>query len=923
MSLPVPLGVRIYNYGRLGLDRWITPWVSDLSFRSVIPGGFASATIKMARPRMMQTPEVITGTATASGDSATPDYLVCSDADAADISVGDRVWIYDASLNIRFGGARFRVTGKVSAFGFTNVSFTPNASGVTNTGDVMRAATPGHFSYADPVVFDELTNLFNRVQIVDLRTGEIVWEGRVEDPQRDSGDDTWTLGCLGAMIVASDIQRPMWYVDGDVSNWSTYESDGLFTFTTDQENNWIRVQMAYEELDGGPVPPFNDYGGSSPLRWGHCEETDTYIGRFDITYFGFQFSSYTGVPGTMPTNRVNTSVADGNWANRVFGIDLTNWNTSPSTRKANAINGATSFTGTARQWIFCGLDATGGTTGYVPWIGRQFFMIEDPRIQVLRMDVTSTMLTAAADYPNDFVTVPQIVRDVVGRFLVGGWNSQFPASPVPFRGQVRTTDIHVDASSTAEIKHLTYYDGATAATILGDMMNAQPDAYWAIWESNFRATDGVNGQLDHGFRFEWATWPGGWGYQIGSADGLSEQPTGDGIYNYVFHKYQIDSQWHHWRRATQWWATQSGESPTLEDGSVTRMLTVINENVIGDTAAFNKAVALGPLYSKRRNAGTVTVKRPIHFHDSGVTSNGGASRTLDPWQIRPGKLARITDVPVAARMNEFVHPIDAFAADTFTRSASSAWDDPDIGPTWVTSGGSASDHSVTGSRGRQAQTSVNILREALLPLTLVDGDLYVTVSTSATATGAGHVIRAIGRYADSSNYLFAQVHFTTTQTVELSVRKIVAGSVTTLASQTPVSGLTHGAGTQFRVRFGWTGSIVRAKIWLASGTEPASWTVSTTDTTFTGPGQVAFRSRLESGNTNTLPVNVEYDNFQVTGVTDNPGSALDGVAYRVVATEYRASDNSCTLELDQVTTWRTETQIADSAAKKSTLVVKG
>lgn len=89
--------------------------------------------------------ETITGTATASADAnpAFSSYLVCTDADASDINIGDSVRIFTTGGAFRFGGQRFTVTGKVSAFGFTNISFTPNAGSITKTGDVMKASTIG------------------------------------------------------------------------------------------------------------------------------------------------------------------------------------------------------------------------------------------------------------------------------------------------------------------------------------------------------------------------------------------------------------------------------------------------------------------------------------------------------------------------------------------------------------------------------------------------------------------------------------------------------------------------------------------------------------------------------------------------------------------------------------------------------------
>lgn len=52
MSVPVPLGVRIYDHQN-NVDQWVTRWVDDLQYRSVIPGGFASASFRLHVPQHM------------------------------------------------------------------------------------------------------------------------------------------------------------------------------------------------------------------------------------------------------------------------------------------------------------------------------------------------------------------------------------------------------------------------------------------------------------------------------------------------------------------------------------------------------------------------------------------------------------------------------------------------------------------------------------------------------------------------------------------------------------------------------------------------------------------------------------------------------------------------------------------------------
>jgi hypothetical protein len=210
-----------------------------------------------------------------------------------------------------------------------------------------------------------------------------------------------------------------------------------------------------------------------------------------------------------------------------------------------------------------------------------------------------------------------------------------------------------------------------------------------------------------------------------------------------------------------------------------------------------------------------------------------------------------------------VTAVTGAAVDAFGRSVSSGWGTPDIGPAWTTSGGSASDHSVTGSAGRQAQNTVNVFREAVLGVAFADVDLYASFSSSVTPAGAPHNFQVLARRVDANNAYELRVSFTTGSAVQMHLQKIVAGVTTALTTLATVPGLTHSGGTKFRNRFQVMGSDVRGKIWLASATEPSAWNASATDTDITASGQVSLRGKLDSGNTNTLPVNFDWDDFQV------------------------------------------------------------
>lgn len=203
------------------------------------------------------------------------------------------------------------------------------------------------------------------------------------------------------------------------------------------------------------------------------------------------------------------------------------------------------------------------------------------------------------------------------------------------------------------------------------------------------------------------------------------------------------------------------------------------------------------------------------------------------------------------------------ASDTFTRSASSSWGTADVGGSWTNTGGSASDFSVTGTKGRHSVGTRDASRYSTLSAPGADIDQTVTVQSSALATGNSQYTGLVARWADASNSYTARVAFTSTATVTLILQKRVAGVQTDIAGPVTISGLTHVAATDFSMRFKIEGSLLVAKVWLTSAGEPSGWHLQVTDTSLTAAGSVGVRSILDSANTNTLPVTFDYDNYAV------------------------------------------------------------
>lgn len=198
--------------------------------------------------------------------------------------------------------------------------------------------------------------------------------------------------------------------------------------------------------------------------------------------------------------------------------------------------------------------------------------------------------------------------------------------------------------------------------------------------------------------------------------------------------------------------------------------------------------------------------------------------------------------------------------DTFTRTTSPGWGTSETGAVWTSTGGAGADHYTQGSEAAHQLTAVDIARLDLAPASGTDFEVQADVATFATATGGPQYVDVVARAADGDNCYMAQVEFTTSQAVILSLRKRSGGVETQIGTFT--TALTHGAFTFYRVRFQVIGTSLKARVWERGTTDPEGWQVSATDSTVTGGSNVGLRSVRQTANTNANLI-VGFDNFEL------------------------------------------------------------
>jgi hypothetical protein len=210
--------------------------------------------------------------------------------------------------------------------------------------------------------------------------------------------------------------------------------------------------------------------------------------------------------------------------------------------------------------------------------------------------------------------------------------------------------------------------------------------------------------------------------------------------------------------------------------------------------------------------------------------------------------------------------VDLSVADGFNRNTAPGW-----GGGWTTSGGAASDYATafaaTGGTATHLLTSVAVSRRSSISSSCWDASQAVGIATNALATGAAITAGLMLRYADVDNHYRCVLSFNTNQSVSII---LIRRKTTDTTIATATTSLTHVANSIYRLRFempGDNGTSFQARAWLDGTDEPTTWDLTGSDSGLGGTGALGCYSKLETGNTNTLPVTVSFTTYAASNVT--------------------------------------------------------
>jgi PKD repeat protein len=207
-----------------------------------------------------------------------------------------------------------------------------------------------------------------------------------------------------------------------------------------------------------------------------------------------------------------------------------------------------------------------------------------------------------------------------------------------------------------------------------------------------------------------------------------------------------------------------------------------------------------------------------------------------------------------------------FVVDTFARTLASGWGSADTGGAWT---GTTSALSVGGGTAAiKVATAGSAPSVYLNATTSTDADLSATMSSDKVGTGNGVYLFTVGRRVSGAGDYRVQTRLRSDGLVGVSIlRTDSAGVQTVVTAEVTVAGYHFVAGDKLNVRFqvtGTTPTTVRAKVWPAALSEPATWLASGTDTTaaLQVPGAAGFIAYLSGTGTNA-PVTTTFSNLNI------------------------------------------------------------
>ncbi|MGY1809658.1 LamG-like jellyroll fold domain-containing protein [Blastococcus sp. SYSU D00669] len=255
------------------------------------------------------------------------------------------------------------------------------------------------------------------------------------------------------------------------------------------------------------------------------------------------------------------------------------------------------------------------------------------------------------------------------------------------------------------------------------------------------------------------------------------------------------------------------------------------------------------------------------FGDGSTASGPSATRAYAADGSYPVTLTVTDDDGATATTTRtVVVSSGVLAADAFQRSVTGGLGTADAGGPWQASAGATRLSVAPGTATLSLPGAGNNTGAFLAGVPSTATDVRTSFTLSATPTGAGTYVYVTGRRVGTGNEYRARLRITPTGQVYLALSRLSGGTEAFPGGEAVVPGLTWTPGTALEVRVRVTGTgttQVAASVWAAGTAEPATASITRTDTTAGlqaagGVGLAAHRP----GST-TAAVDVRFTSFQV------------------------------------------------------------
>ncbi len=224
------------------------------------------------------------------------------------------------------------------------------------------------------------------------------------------------------------------------------------------------------------------------------------------------------------------------------------------------------------------------------------------------------------------------------------------------------------------------------------------------------------------------------------------------------------------------------------------------------------------------------------FQDSFTITAGGSTVTPTPT---------VTASP-SVTPSPFPSPGTLLGQDTFQRGNQSLWGTASDGQKWAADANTLANFSIAQNSGQVVGNKASATSyTAVLGSSATNAQVQLSGSLSSFG---GNTLGAVLHWTDSNNFYKAYITGT-----NLVIQKKVKGAITALKS-TP---FTAKAGTSYTILFNLAGTTLSASVWATGTPPPASWMLSTTDSSLPSGycGLLVYLANGVTANTTSFQAN--------------------------------------------------------------------